>query len=399
MHQEGKFLAVSADPGGRVVSDLSSVNKETTALNPKISQTRAQQIQHTNPPTDSRLESETAPETIVIVPLPPPLSLSSRHSGLKNLGFTCYINSGLQCLAAIDGLVRCLQKRNHLKQFEEKPFIKAFGEVLLSLRQTAGCVVPDTFLKTLKDTFEIFNNRRQHDAQEFISLTLDHVHEETKNDDGISIIRDLFEGIIVKSFLCEFGHVWELNEKFYELSVPIPERKLRGFLEDKHVKIMSHDDLLSISKRKHRLVNLIKGLLGPNYGAILTLYHCLDIYNEDITTELFCSQCNTTKQVRVSTLISQAPNVLMITLKRFTHRLSKEDSFVFLPTILKINDLNYKLASFLSHRGSISRGHYIAYVKSDDHGWLKMNDSSCSAVSADEAQQQQAYVVFYERVH
>ena len=53
--------------------------------------------------------------------------------------------------------------------------------------------------------------------------------------------------------------------------------------------------------------------------------------------------------------------------------------------------------SLLNMSNSCSSGHYIAYTKTHDGTWWKMNDDKSSIVSAEEVVNSQAYMVFFSR--
>ena len=83
------------------------------------------------------------------------------------------------------------------------------------------------------------------------------------------------------------------------------------------------------------------------------------------------------------------------------------------------NEMCYSLKAVVSHHGTvgqefvfgfeklltpnfagtgIQRGHYTSFCfNSERQSWLHFNDSRVSVVSAEEVQQQQAYILFYEK--
>lgn len=95
--------------------------------------------------------------------------------------------------------------------------------------------------------------------------------------------------------------------------------------------------------------------------------------------------------------ITTYPPVLMFVIKRFSYswRSSKVDSFVMLPMSLDFCGIEYTLASFITHSGTLGRGHYKAYVDTGS-GWRCFNDGSVKSVPFTEVQQKKAYVVFYK---
>lgn len=83
-------------------------------------------------------------------------------------------------------------------------------------------------------------------------------------------------------------------------------------------------------------------------------------------------------------------------LKRFGNDLAKNNSPVNFNTI-KRDDKSYDLTAFIVHYGSVSSGHYIAYIKEFGEEWYCYNDGQRSKVSSEDLEdaKKQAYVVKY----
>lgn len=60
--------------------------------------------------------------------------------------------------------------------------------------------------------------------------------------------------------------------------------------------------------------------------------------------------------------------------------------------------LKYDLISFISHHGGLSSGHYTTFSRHRISGeWLEYDDSQTYAVPEDAIQQQEAYILYYQR--
>lgn len=123
-------------------------------------------------------------------------------------------------------------------------------------------------------------------------------------------------------------------------------------------------------------------------------------------------------------LISKAPPVLTITLNRFSHdshgRFRKLKGHVqfketldirsFMDPRSKENDVTtYRLVAVVEHMGTMTGGHYVAYVRSGKIGgrqqqsgasksWFYASDSQVRETSLQEVLNCEAYILFYERV-
>ncbi|XP_033335346.2 uncharacterized protein LOC117225727 [Megalopta genalis] len=107
--------------------------------------------------------------------------------GLRNLGNTCFMAAGLQCLTATPPV---LQHFLDLQQRGEKLLppgsLMAHFSVLLSKMWSGRYSVlrPIEFKQTLGAYHSQFKDYRQHDCQEFLALLLDSLHEQMNTAKG-----------------------------------------------------------------------------------------------------------------------------------------------------------------------------------------------------------------------
>lgn len=117
---------------------------------------------------------------------------------------------------------------------------------------------------------------------------------------------------------------------------------------------------------------------------------------------------------------SELPFILTLHLKRFrqtgTGRFVKDSAAVAFPRHLKMGRFVakrnpgdgdapadpgpylYELSGVVVHGGGLGGGHYVAYTRTAD-GWAYASDSSTSKSSESTVLNQQAYILFYVRVH
>lgn len=122
-------------------------------------------------------------------------------------------------------------------------------------------------------------------------------------------------------------------------------------------------------------------------------------------------------------LISKAPRILTIHLKRFTHGLIKLNSHVTFQDKLDLRPFLdprcpdkesciYRLIGIVEHSGTMRSGHYVAYIrgpeaedcqKAENDGlcaestWYRISDTFVRKLSLSEVLQSQAYLLFYEK--
>jgi hypothetical protein len=152
--------------------------------------------------------------------LPPVPSLAMKLSsdftskgtaGISNLGSTCYVNSLLQIL-------------NSLSLFSGKlisrpgdglpPFVRQLRDFLAQLKFSRGSVLS---IRQLVDTIPNFNSCVQEDAEEFLTMMINRIHEELGDSDDITPhLRGQF------TWTVRIGDktVASSAEEFYYLSIP-----------------------------------------------------------------------------------------------------------------------------------------------------------------------------------
>ncbi|KAJ3681232.1 hypothetical protein LUZ60_015721 [Juncus effusus] len=120
-------------------------------------------------------------------------------------------------------------------------------------------------------------------------------------------------------------------------------------------------------------------------------------------------------------LVDKAPRVLTVHLKRFGQdlrgRLSKLRGFVEFEEVLDVKPyfdprskekerFTYRLVGVVEHSGSMSGGHYIAYVRGErkskdgahSQTWFYASDAHVKEVSLQQVLKSEAYLLFYERI-
>ena len=183
--------------------------------------------------------------------------------GLMNLGNTCFINSTLQCLFNTRDLSNYFLQNHykkeiniHNKQGYKGEIVEAFANLLRKAKTSNIIRInPIDFIRTFFTKNKSLNLRNQQDAQEFLSLLLDSLHEdlnritnkpyilleeqkETESDIEASqrfwdlykkrensIIVDLFHGQFKSKITCSnCGKSSITYEPFIFLGLPIPQK-------------------------------------------------------------------------------------------------------------------------------------------------------------------------------
>jgi len=94
---------------------------------------------------------------------------------------------------------------------------------------------------------------------------------------------------------------------------------------------------------------------------------------------------------------------MLLDLTPFCSQDEVEENKKQIPTFDENGEVMYSLYGIVEHSGSINWGHYVAYVKSQSQSdgtdqWYHISDSYVEPVTAKKVQDQEAYILFYERI-
>jgi ubiquitin C-terminal hydrolase len=108
--------------------------------------------------------------------------VSQSYGGLRNLGNTCYMNSGLQMLASLNTFTACLEE-SPPEQDEEQLLLRQEYVNLMKKLQSGQTVHPEAFKKVMDTRSPLFIGYRQQDCHEFTTALLDLLGEDYAKKD------------------------------------------------------------------------------------------------------------------------------------------------------------------------------------------------------------------------
>ncbi|KAG1850912.1 hypothetical protein F4604DRAFT_1807965 [Suillus subluteus] len=356
--------------------------------------------------------------------------------GLKNLGNTCYMNATIQCLSATVPFARFFTEGRWKKAVNainpmgtKGRLASAFAHILYEMSHSElPHLIPASFRKSICTHAPQFSGSDQHDSQEFLTFLLDGLHEDlnrvlNKPSNGTtpereaelerlpqaiasaqeweiyrmrndSLIVDFFQGQFKNRLVCLTCRKTSTTyNSFMYLSLPVPSVK------------------------------------GPSKTS---LQLCLDAFvKEEVlsgTEAWHCPYCKTLRNATKQLSLSRLPPILLIHLKRFSHKgvftdkietvvdfpLKGLDLTNYMPPALPPGMRNstngiggddprvqtppykYDLYGVTNHFGNLSNGHYTAFIASRG-GWVYCDDSRVMPSDAKDIVGRPAYVLYYKR--
>ncbi len=269
--------------------------------------------------------------------------------GFKNIGNTCYLNSGLQMLIQNQELCQLIinysSESEILKTIAE--FIKKYYE-----QDSSDVIIPIEIKKIVEDKKNLFEGFQQQDSTEFIIYLLDVIDVEikkiqeaksSKDSGGIQPIFGIKFNVRIKCKLRECLQIYNREEYNNFLLLDIDSNCTN--LEDAYRNFKSGEKL-------------------------------------DSDNKYFCEKCQDKRIASKRYTIETWPKYLNIWLKRFIqnkNKFTKNNQELDIPLIWRHN--NY-LQSAIIHYGGLNGGHYV-YVGKHDSKWYLFNDSSVSEISSE----------------
>ncbi|KAI0695051.1 cysteine proteinase [Cerioporus squamosus] len=338
-------------------------------------------------------------------------------SGLKNLGNTCYMNSTIQCLSATvpfsrfftDG--RWKSAVNMVNPMGTKGNLaKSFADILRDLWQGEGAALsPVTFRRSICSHAPQFSGSEQHDSQEFLSFLLDGLHEDLNR----ILQKPKIERTPEREAELEKLPTQIASEQEWQIYRMRDDSLVVDFFQGQYRNRMECLTCHGTSTTYNTFMYLTLPIPTGRSATKVTLQQCIDAFvKEEVMDKSDAWHC---------------PHFLLIHLKRFSAKgpfTDKIETFVEFP--LKSLDLTnymppplppgvsgisqyppddprcqlppyrYDLYGVTNHFGTLSTGHYTAFIASRG-GWLYCDDSRVSPADAKDVVGKPAYILFYKR--
>ncbi|KAL4803741.1 hypothetical protein BDV18DRAFT_144348 [Aspergillus unguis] len=360
------------------------------------------------------------------------------RTGLANFGVTCYMNSTIQCLSAtvmmskffIDDRFRFYVQKNWKGSQGVMPGL--FANLIRSLwKNDVQVIMPTSFRNFCGRLNQEWAIDRQQDAKEFFDFVVDCLHEDLNVNWQRTPLRPLtFEEEmqrermpVAKVSRIEFDRYCHREESF-----------ISSLFAGQHASRLRCTTCQRTSTTYEAFYSISVEIPASGRGDI---YQCLRSYcQEEMLSgdEVWkCPHCRCERVATKQIIITRAPQILVVHFKRFSASKTQSarkihtpvdfplhgfrmDDFVFSqqkqnsdgPDTISATEppFAYDAYGVLRHLGSsMGSGHYISLVRDASRQcWRKFDDGRATDFVPrdlpfkDRLQNEQAYIVFYERV-
>jgi len=333
-------------------------------------------------------------------------------TGLQNLGNTCFMNAALQCLSHCYELNEFLMTGEYKTKLNKKPesLILMEWDKLREMIWSENCIIsPGGFLSSVQKVAKLkgrtlFTGYAQNDLPEFMQFLLETFHMAIAREVNMSVSGEVLNSTDKLAATC-----YNMMKKMYKKEYSELLQLFYGI----HVsKVMSKsNNYENLSPEPFLTLDLGLPANSKNQGVQITLMDCFEQYTakEDLAEQITIDE-KTGKKANVSKRIVfwSLPDILIITLKRFSNHHKKNQCLVDFP----LEDLNlskyvvgydsksyiYDLYGICNHSGGLMGGHYTACIKNPNGTWYHFNDPSVSIVrNVEDLKSPRAYCFFYRK--
>ncbi|XP_037410271.1 ubiquitin carboxyl-terminal hydrolase 18-like [Triticum dicoccoides] len=223
---------------------------------------------------------------------------------------------------------------------------------------------------TPETIFRDFEQGQHQDAHEFLRCLLDKLDEVTvaprsESEEPSSIVKELFGGQLKSQLNCpKCNHCSDRLESFLDLNLEVNQMD--------------------------------------------TIMDSLSSYTKiEVVEDFICDGCKSRVNMEKHLKVEQAPEVLVIQLKRFQNLgsdISKIHDMVKYQLELDLNPFMsspvdkpqcYDLYGVVEHWGNTAKGHYVCYIRSSETDWFLFDDDKIVKMTEDRVLEKKAYVLFY----
>lgn len=326
-------------------------------------------------------------------------------TGLANLGNTCFMNTTLQCLSHTYSFNDFLQHGTYKQKIKKKPesLVLMEWDKLRDMVWSENCIIsPGGFLTSVQKVAKIkekhlFTGFAQNDLPEFLTFVIDCFHTAIMREVNMKIKGNILTDKDKVAKKC-FDMMKNMYKKEYS--------EILDIFYGIHVSCVKGEDDNTLSCNPEPFLML--DLPVPDKRNV-SLINCFDEYTKKEILDDDNQYINDEgiKVVAKQIEFWKFPDVLIVTLKRFTNSVQKNQCLVDFP--LDNLDLSkyvvgydphsfkYELYGICNHSGGVMGGHYYAYVKNANNKWYDFNDARVQEIKEADLKTPYAYCFFYRK--
>lgn len=336
--------------------------------------------------------------------------------GLTNLGNTCFLNSCVQLLNVVDELAEIPLDHYLDKSAEDRSVFYEWRD-LRNFMYGAGTqmpnpiVTPGKFVKTIHDVAaikgrDLFTGWAQNDLPEFLLMMIECMHNYIRRAVTINIRGSSESDTDDLALQCysmlkdnyQRGDYSEISDLFYGVYVS---------------RLLTPDGNISHSNKPESYCILDLPIPAASLNSNVSLLDCFDEFvANELLTGWFNEKTNRREPVIKNIAFWSFPKILIIMLKRYSpDGQYKNDKLIDFPLDrldlakyvvgYRASTYKYKLFGVANHMGSVSGGHYTAFVRNGGDGdgdkWYCCNDSNVTEIEPNMVNSPSAYCLFYRK--
>lgn len=363
------------------------------------------------------------------------------RTGLTNFGVTCYMNSTIQCLSATVEMSKFFMD-NRFRYYIQKNWKGSQGvmpglyaNLIRSLwKNDVEVIMPSSFRNFCGRLNREWAIDRQQDAKEFFDFTVDCLHEDLNINWQRTPLRPL---TFSEEMQRERMPVAKVSQIEWNRYCHREESFISNLFAGQHASRLRCTTCQKTSTTYEAFYSISVEIPPTGAGDI---YECLRSYcQEEMLSgdEVWkCPHCKVKRMATKQIYITRAPKILVVHFKRFSASKTQSARKIHTPIDFPLHGLRmdefvipypnstpsdpgalpnadstkppftYDSFAVLRHIGSsMGSGHYISLVRDAERQcWRKFDDERVTDFnprdlrSRDRLQNEQAYIVFYERV-